>query len=77
MEFLRNARMVANGVMTEAPSILMYSYVVSRDSVNLDFLISGLNDLDIMACYVGNAYLNAPRQENMFLQQIRSMDQKK
>jgi Reverse transcriptase (RNA-dependent DNA polymerase) len=34
--------------------------VVSRDSVRLAFLIAALNDLNIMAYDVGNAYLKAP-----------------
>jgi hypothetical protein len=60
MDFTRKYKMVANGAMTEAPASLTYSSVVSRDSVRLAFLIAELNDLDIMACDVGNAYLNAP-----------------
>ena len=32
----------------------------------MDFLIYGLNDLDIMVCYVGNAYLNSPCQDNIW-----------
>ena len=58
--------MVANGAMTEAALILTYSSIVSRDIVCLDFLIYGLNDLDIMVCYVGNAYLNSPCQDNIW-----------
>ena len=50
--------MVANRVMTEAPSDITYSYVVSRVSVSLEFLIDELNNLDIMVCDVGNSYLN-------------------
>ena len=52
--------MVANGSMTEAPSSLTYSSVISRDSVRLAFIIAELNGLDMMACDVGNSYLNAP-----------------
>ena len=60
MDFSRKDQMVENGAMTDAPSSLTYNFFASRDSVCLDFLISGLNELNIMACEVGNAYLNMP-----------------
>lgn len=66
MDFTRKARWVARGDMTEAPSSVTYSSVVSRDSVRLAFLIAGLNDLDILACDVSNAYLNAPCREKVW-----------
>lgn len=66
MDFSRKARFVAGGHLTEAPSSITYSSVVSRDSVRLAFLIAELNDLDIMACDVGNAYLNAPCREKVW-----------
>ena len=62
MEFSIKSQMVANGAITEAPLSLTYSCVVSRDSVCLDFLISGLNNLYVMECDVGNQYLNASCQ---------------
>jgi len=37
-----------------------YSGVVSQDSVRIAFLIAALNNLDVQACDVTNAYLNAP-----------------
>lgn len=46
MDFTRKARFVAGGHMTEAPSSITYSSVVSRDSVRLAFLIAELNNLD-------------------------------
>ena len=58
MDFSRKDRMVSDRATNEDPSSLTYSYVVSRDSVRLAFLISELNDLGIMACDVGNEYLN-------------------
>jgi hypothetical protein len=66
MDFSRKARFVAGGHMTEAPAALTYSSVVSRDSVRLAFLIAELNDLDVLACDVGNAYLNAPCREKIW-----------
>jgi len=66
MDFTRKARFVAGGHMTEAPSSITYSSVVSRDSVRLAFLVAELNGLDIMACDIGNAYLNAPCREKVW-----------
>jgi Reverse transcriptase (RNA-dependent DNA polymerase). len=60
------ARLVTGGHMTEAPSSLTYSSVVSRDSVHLAFLIVALNDLEILCTDVGNAYLNAPCKEKIW-----------
>ena len=68
MDFTRKARFVAGGHMTEAPSSVTYSSVVSRDSVRLAFLIAELNGLDVMACDIGNAYLHAPCREKVWFQ---------
>ena len=59
MGFSIKSWVVENGAMTEAPLSLTYSYIISRDSVCLSFLISELNLLDIIACDGVNAYLNA------------------
>ena len=64
MDFTRKARVVAGGHTTDTPASITYSSVVSRDSVRLAFLIAGLNDLDVLAGDVTNAYLNAPCREN-------------
>lgn len=66
MDFTRKARFVARGDLATAPPAVTYSSVVSRDSVRLAFLIAGLNGLDIMACDVTNAYLNAPAREKVW-----------
>ena len=66
MDLTRKARFVAGGHLTETPASITYSSVVSRDSVRLAFLIAALNDLDVMACDVGNAYLNAPCREKVW-----------
>jgi hypothetical protein len=39
---------------------MTYSSVVSRDSVQVGFMLAVLNRLDVMACNLENAYLNAP-----------------
>jgi hypothetical protein len=54
--------------MTVTPASITYSSVVSRDSVQLAFLIAALNDLDILSCDIGNAYLNAPCREKIWFE---------
>jgi hypothetical protein len=66
MDFMRKARFVAGGHMTETPLSLTYSSVVSRESVKITFLIATLNDLNIMSCDIGNAYLNATCREKIW-----------
>mmetsp|Transcript_6957 Transcript_6957/g.15347 ORF Transcript_6957/g.15347 Transcript_6957/m.15347 type:complete len:588 (-) Transcript_6957:1134-2897(-) len=66
MDFSRKARFVAGGHMTDTPSSLTYSSVVSRDSVKIAFLITALNDIDVLACDIGNAYLNAECREKIW-----------
>ena len=68
IDFTRKARFVAGGHMTQTPTSLTYSSVVSRDSVKIAFLIAALNDLDLMACDIGNAYLNAPCREKIWFE---------
>jgi Reverse transcriptase (RNA-dependent DNA polymerase) len=68
MDFTRKARFVAGGHTTDTPSSITYSIVVSRDSVRLVFLIAGLNDLDVLAGDVTNAYLNAKCREKIWFE---------
>ena len=59
MDLTRKTWFVAGGHLTETPASIMHSRVVRRDSVWLAFLIAALNNLKIIACDVGNAFLNA------------------
>ena len=59
------ARMVAGGHMTETPSSMTYSSVVSRDSVRIALTIASLNDLQVKAGDIQNAYLTAPCKERI------------
>ena len=68
MDFTRKARFVANGSTTDTPVGLCYSSVVSRDSVRISFLIAALNELNMFACDIGNAYLNAPCKEKIWFE---------
>jgi hypothetical protein len=63
MDFTRKARFVAGGHMTDPPSSITYSSIVSRESVRIAFTIAALNDLDVLCTDIGNAYLNAPCRE--------------
>jgi hypothetical protein len=65
MNFTRKARFVAGGHMTDPPAYLTYSNVVSKDSVRLAFLLAALNDLDLLAADIRNAYLNANTREKV------------
>jgi hypothetical protein len=62
----RKARYVAGGHLTSTPATLTYSSVVSRESVRIGFLIAALNDLDVWAADIQNAYLNAPTKEKVW-----------
>ena len=64
--FRRKARMVAGGHTTHTPSTLTYSSIVSRDSVRIALLIAALNDLEVLACDIQNAYLTAPCREKIW-----------
>ena len=64
--FQRKARLVAGGHITTTPTTLTYSSVVSRESVSLALTIAALNDLDILACDIQNAYLTAKCRERIY-----------
>jgi hypothetical protein len=66
LDLVRKARYVAGGHQTDPPKDMVYASVVSRDSVRLAFLLAALNDLDILAADVQNAYLNAPTTEKVY-----------
>jgi hypothetical protein len=55
--FRRKAHFVAYGHKTKTPAAMTYSLVMSRDSVCIALMIAALNDLNIMACDIQNAYL--------------------
>jgi hypothetical protein len=66
MDFTRKARFVAGGHINDPPESITYSSVVSQDSVCIDFLLAALNDVDILATDIGNAYLNAQPHEKVY-----------
>ena len=64
MDLTRKARLVAGGHLNkEVPRHLTYSSVVSKESVRMCFMLAALNELDVLAGDIGNAYLNAKPRE--------------
>ena len=57
--FRRKERLVEGAHTRTAPSSITFLSVVSRDSVRIALTIVALNELDIMACDINNAYLTA------------------
>ena len=66
LDMTRKARYVAGGHLTDVPPNMTYSSVVSRDTVRIGFLVAALNDLDILAGDIQNAFLSAPTEEKIF-----------
>jgi hypothetical protein len=64
MDFTRKVCFVAGGHTITAPSSMTCSSVISRDSIQLAFLIASLNDLNIMSCDLENA----PRREKIWFE---------
>lgn len=62
----RKARLVAGGHVTDPPATITYASVVSRESVRIAFTVAALNDLDIQAGDIQNAYLNSPCEEKIW-----------
>ena len=63
LDFTRKTRYVAGGHTTSAPTSMTYSSVVARDLVRLVLLHAALNDINLLAADIGNAYLNAQCRE--------------
>ena len=61
------ARLVADGNLTDVPVDSVYSGVVSIRGIKLMIFLAELNDLDIWATDIGNAYLEAYTKEKIIL----------
>ena len=68
-KFTWKSRHVSGGNKTAPSSSITYSIVVTSENVRLKFLIYCLNNLDIFACNIGNAYLNAPCREKLWTEE--------
>ena len=64
--FTGKAMFVARGDMTDPPSSMTYSSVVSRESIRILFFLAALLDLEVLSANIGNAYLNAPCREKIY-----------
>jgi hypothetical protein len=67
MDFTRKARWVLDGHKTPNPIGSTYAGVVSRESVRIAFTYAALNDLDLFAADVRNAYLQAPSSQKDYI----------
>jgi len=65
-DFKRKARLVAGGHKTDAPATITYASVVSRETVRLALMLAALNDLQVKAGNVLNAYITAPCKEKVW-----------
>ena len=65
-DLARKARYVAGGHLTDPPSSITYSSVVSQESIWIAFLVAALNGLNVLAMDIQNAYLNAPMEEKVW-----------
>ena len=67
MDFTRKARWVLDGHKTPDPVGSTYAGVVSRESVRIAFTYAALNDVDVFAADIRNAYLQAPSSQKDYI----------
>ena len=60
-----NPNLLLEATQQNPPAESTYAGVVSRESVRIDFTLAALNDLDIFAADIQNAYLTAPCGEKI------------
>ena len=65
-DFRRKARLVAGKHVKETPKCMTYSSVVGREKVSIALTISALNNLQVKAGDVINAYVTAPCSEKIW-----------
>ena len=67
MDFTRKARYVLDGHRTADPEGSTYAGVVSRESIRIALTYAALNNLNICAGDIMNAYLQAPSSEQYYI----------
>ena len=67
MDFTRKARWVLEGHKTPDPLCSQYAGVVSRESVRIAFTYAALNELQVAAADIRNAYLQAPSSRKDYI----------
>ena len=65
-DFRQKYRYVVEGHMKNAPAIITYYSVVSRETVRLEFTIADLNGFQVKSADIMNAYVTAPIIENIW-----------
>ena len=65
-DFRRKDRLVDGGHMTETPKFMTYSSVVGQETVRIALTIAALNNLQVKAGDVMNAYVTAPCSEKIW-----------
>ncbi len=63
----RKARLVAGGHMTSPPKEDIYSGFVGMETIRLGFLLASMNNLDVCAADIGNAFLYGKTQEKVYI----------
>jgi hypothetical protein len=67
MDFTRKAHWVKDGHKTPTPELSTYAGVVSKESVRIALTYAALNDINVMAADIKNAYLQAPSSEKHYV----------
>ena len=65
--FRRKAIFVADRNKTKIPAAMTYFSVVSTDLVRITLTIAALNELDVLACDILNAYLMVDYRERVWV----------
>ena len=66
LDLIHKTRFVTGDHLTDPQTSLTYSSAVTRDSVRIGFLIAALNNVDVLAGDIQNAYLNAKTKEEIY-----------
>ena len=61
------ARLVADGHLTPEPVESIYSDVISLRNLKLVIFLGKLNNLELWRADIGNAYLEAPTEEKLYI----------
>ena len=67
MDFTRKMRWVLDGHKTPDPIGSTFAGVVSGESVRIAFIYAALNDLEVLAADIRNAYLQAPSSQKDYV----------
>ena len=65
-KFTLKDRFVVSGHTNDPHASLIYSSIVFRYSVPIEFTLDTIDDIDIWACDIGNAQLNENSRKNIW-----------